>query len=156
MVRRTGNQVGGSPCLPTLRLTLPFRFMALDTLPADLSKIPPDTFHGVARIWTESGQLTINDHYVIGKFCGELITWKKNNSVLLNPQICRSKYTYCNGILRGPFLKWYPNGTVWLQGLNLKGLIHGIFNEYTDESLQVFKTNYAYGEELWSKLAFET
>lgn len=163
---------------PRFDLSFRFGFMAIGALPDNLSKIRPDTFHGVcrkwhsqgvlavetnhqnglfhgaARIWSESGQLSDESRYKNGKLHGERIIWEKNDSVLVNSDVCRAKYTYREGVLHGPFVKWHPNGTVWIQGENLNGQIHGMFNEYNDEGFRVFKTKYAYGQELWSRLAF--
>lgn len=112
------------------------------------------SLHDLVRFWSESGKMTDKSEYKHGNLHGERHVWENNDSILVNGDNCWAKYTYREGTLDGPFTKWHPNGNIWLEGQNLNGQIHGMFNEYNDEGFRVFKTKYAHGQELWSRLAF--
>jgi len=109
---------------------------------------------GPGILWSESGAIKERACFKLGKYDGERIVFESVNSVLVSAKQCWARYSYKNGVLQGTFTKWHPNGKIWITGENHQGRIHGLLSEYNDEGFRVFKTKHAYGEELWSSLAF--
>jgi len=104
--------------------------------------------------YTEGGVLTEKSEFFNGVRNGRQLILETQDSCFLKTNQCIAEYTYENGLLHGPFIKRHSNGKIWLRGENNQGRIHGLLSEYNDEGFRVFKTKYAYGGEIWSKLAF--
>jgi hypothetical protein len=159
--------------LSFLPLTLTFQ-----DAPVELSENQIEHLHGDAKIWHPNGQLKASAFYRYGKLDGLFSRWSETgvlteeseflngvrngrhfiletqDSCFLKSSQCIAEYTYENGLLHGPFIKRHSNGKIWLRGENHQGKIHGLLSEYNDDGFRVFKTKYAYGEEIWSRLAF--
>ena len=110
--------------------------------------------HGAGNLWSANGEIKEMAYFKLGKYHGDRIVFESVNSVLVPAKKCWTRYSYKNGVLQGTFIKWHPNGKIWLLGEYHQGRIHGLLSEYNDEGFRVFKTKYAYGKELWSRIAF--